>query len=393
LLTKKRGNNEGTIVKRADGRWMASMTLGRDPQSGKVKRASFYGTTRAAVATKLATALRDHHQGVFTPPQRLTVGHWLQIWLDDYKRPTVRPKTYESYASQLRLHLVPALGHVPLAELRPHQVQHFYNTLATQVSARTVRYNHSLLHDALSLAAKHQKVARDVTMLCTAPRLQTVERPTLTVPSVTTRLFPALVGERLQAAIVLACCTGMRRGELVGLRWADVDLPQARLQVRQTAVRLARAGAPGDGGRKTHIVFQDPKTPKSRRPLPLPALCVQALRAHRARQAQERLLWGGTYPDGELVFSQENGQPLEGKTLNRVLTRVLRRAGLPHVRLHDLRHTFATWLLEQGENPKTVSQLLGHTRVQITLDLYSHVTLAVEHQAIARLGETLEGRR
>lgn len=387
-MAKKRGNGEGSIAKRTDGRWMASLTIGRDPQTGKLRRASLYGKTRQEVATKLAQALRDKSHGVFVAPHRMTVSEWLQIWLHDYKRPAVRPKTFESYEQQIRLHITPALGHIPLTDLRPHHLQHFYNTLHQQVSACTVRHNHAILRQALALAEQHQRLAHNPAPLCTLPRIVVPERTTLAVTQVTQALFPALEGHRLGAAIVVACGTGLRRGEVLGVRWADIDLQRSLLSVRQIAVRLR---LPFGQKRLTQIVMREPKTPQSRRTIPLPAVCVQALRQHKARQAQERLLCGNAYTDLDLVFCREDGTALEAKTFNRALARVLRQTGLPHVRFHDLRHTFATWMLEQGEHPKTVSVLLGHTKVGITLDLYSHVSLELEQQAIQRLNRTLEG--
>jgi integrase len=200
-------------------------------------------------------------------------------------------------------------------------------------------------------------------------------------------VLPHLTGERLGVAIVLACGTGLRRGELLGLRWQDVDLSQALLQVRQA---LARLYAP-QAGKKTQLVMQAPKTAQSRRTIPLPAVCVQALRQHRARQAEEKLTLGPAYRDQGLVFCQEDGTPLNPAAVNRCFTRALRRAGLPHLRLHDLRHTFATWMLELGESPKTVQTLLGHSTVAITLDLYSHVSLELEKKAVTRLNAALTG--
>lgn len=387
-MAKRRGHNEGTIVKRRDGRWMASMTLGRDSATGKTRRISFYGKTRQEVATKLTHALRDHHYGVFVAPEKITLGEWLRIWLEEYKRPGVRPKTMESYEQQIRLHILPALGHITLTALRPHHLQHFYNQLAQHVSARTVRHNHAVLHNALALAEKHRRLIANVSTLCTLPHVKQTEWPTLTVTDVTERLMPCLEEHRLGAAILLACGTGLRRGEILGLRWMDVDLRKEVLTVRQAAVRLA---IPSSAGRKTQIVLQDVKTDKSRRTIPVPGLCLKALRRQKARQAQERLQWGAAYADRDLVFCQVDGRPLEGKTLNRALTQLLRQAGLPHVRVHDLRHTFATWMLEQGEHPKVVSTLLGHARIGITLDLYTHVSLEVEQRAMQRLNQALEG--
>jgi integrase len=387
-MPKKRGNGEGTIVKRSDGRWMASLTLGRDPQTGVLKRASFYGKTRAEVALRLAQALRDQAHGVFVAPHALTVQSWLSTWLTTYKQPALRPLSVERYGRLIRKHLTPVLGHLPLRELRPEHLQQFYTAqLARGMAPRTVRQLHTLLHGALAQAEKTGLVARNVSRLTTPPRARVQERPTLSVTQMTQAVLPHLTGERLGVVIVLACGTGLRRGELLGLRWQDVDLSQALLQVRQA---LARLHAP-QAGKKTQLVMQAPKTAQSRRTIPLPAVCVQTLRQHRARQAEKKLTLGPAYRDQGLVFCQEDGTPLNPAAVNRCFTRALRRAGLPHLRLHNLRHTFATWMLELGESPKTVQTLLGHSTVATTLDLYSHVSLELEKQAVTRLNAALTG--
>jgi integrase len=279
-MAKKRGNGEGTIVKRADGRWMAVITIGRAPVTGKLKRATFYGKTRQEAAAHLADALWDKAHGVFVAPHQTTVGEWLAIWLTTYKQPAVRPLTFQSYAQQIRLHITPALGHLALKDLRPEQVQHFYNSyLVKGLSPRLAKYWHVILHNALRHAEKNGLVVRNVTTLCTPPRQSRTARSVLTVHQIAQTLFPAITEDRLGAAIIVACGTGLRRGEVLGLRWQDVDMLPAVVHVRQTVVRIT---APSRDGAKTQLIFQDPKTAQSRRTVPLPAFCLLALRQHRA---------------------------------------------------------------------------------------------------------------
>jgi integrase len=182
--------------------------------------------------------------------------------------------------------------------------------------------------------------------------------------------------------------TGLRRGELLGLRWCDVDLKTGILQVRQTLVRTKNH----DKG-KTQIIFSNPKTPLSRRDIPILEECLTELRQHRARQAEEKLMLGQAYEDSGLVFCQPGGKPIDPRNFNRRFSQVLQQAGLPHIRLHDSRHTFATLLLEQGISPKTVQAMLGHSSAKITLDIYSHVTLDLEKQAAEKLNVALTGRK
>jgi integrase len=387
-MAKKRGNNEGSISKRKDGLWQAAITTGRDPTTGKLKRATFYAKTRKEAAEKLSKALRDKAQGAFAAPHKLTLGEWLDTWLWEYKKPKLRPITFDSYEMLVRRHLKPALGHIPLRDLRPEHLQRFYNEKAREgFSARTVRYLHTTLHSTLAQAEKNQLVVRNVSKLTEPPSEARKEMRTLSLTQVADTLLPAIKDNRLYAAIFLLFMAGLRRGELLALRWRDIDLKEGVLQVRQT---LVSARNHNEG--RTQIVFSNPKTPQSRRTIPIPEECLIALKQHKVRQAEDRLMLGPAYEDYGLVFCQPDGRPIDPRNFNRQFSRVLQEAGLPHIRLHDSRHTFATLLLEQGISPKTVQTMLGHSSAKITLDIYSHVTLDLEKQAAAKLNAALTRR-
>ena len=387
-MAKRRGNNEGSIVKRNDGRWMARISVGRDPKSGTLKRAYFYGKTRQEVAEQLTKALHDHKQGTFAAPHKLTLGAWLDTWLIDYKKPRIRPVTFDTYTLLVRRHLKPSLGHIALRELRPEHVHRYQNEKGKQgLDARTIRLHHVVLSNALAQAEKNGLVTRNVCRLVVPPRHTRKERGTLTVEQVTTQFLPALQDDRLYAAYLTLFMGGLRRGELLGLRWQDIDLTAGVLHVRQTLVRVCTHAA----GTKTRLVFQEPKTETSRRAVPLPEVCLAALRHHKARQAEGRLLLGQAYQKHGLVFAQADGTPIDPRRINLYFTQALKRAGLPAIRLHDARHTYATWMLEQGVSPKVVQTMLGHSSISITLDVYSHVSLALEKQAAATLNAALTG--
>jgi integrase len=384
-MAKKRGNNEGSITRRSDGRWMAQVTIGRDSKTGKPKRATFYGKTRQEVAEKLTKALRERQQGTFVAPHKLTLGEWLDTWLWEYKQPTLRPLSFDHYETVIRRYLKPALGHIPLQDLRPEQVQSYYNEQVQYgFEASTLRHHHVALSQALALAETHALVARNVARQAAPPRLTHKERHTLTVDEVTTRLLPALKSHRLYAAFLVFFTTGLRRGEVAGLRWQDIDGQAAVLHIRQALVRTKNHAI----GR-TELVKQEPKTAYSRRTIPLLDICQAALRHHRAQQAEEKLQLGPGYTDQGLVFCRANGAPIDPGTLDRVFRLALKRAGVPAIRLHDARHTFATWMLEQGVSPKVVQTMLGHSSIKITMDLYSHVSLDLERQAAATLNAAL----
>jgi len=276
--------------------------------------------------------------------------------------------------------------------LRPEHLQHFYNEKAQQgLSARTVRYCHTLLYGALVQAEKNQLIARNVSTLTELPREARKEMRTLTLDQVTAKLLPAIAQDRLFAAIFLAFGTGLRLGELLALRWKDIDFKAGTLQVRQTLVRVKNHHAPAGEGR-TRLLIQEPKTQHSRRTVPIPEECLAALHQHKARQAEEKLRLGPAYQDHGLVFCRPDGAPMAPEMFVKSFERLIAQAGLPPIRFHDTRHTFATLMLELGESPKTVQTMLGHSRVAITLDIYSHVSLELEKKAAAKLNAALTGR-
>jgi integrase len=209
------------------------------------------------------------------------------------------------------------------------------------------------------------------------PRAVRKEIHTLTLDQLTEKLLPAIAKDRFFAAIFLAFGTRLRRGELLALRWRDVDVKAGILHARQTLVRITNHGATKAEGR-TQLIFQEPKISPSRRTIPIPEECLAALKQHKARQAEEKLLLGQAYQDHGLVFCQADGKPIDSRNFLRSFDRIIEQAGLPPSRVRDARHTFATLMLELRESPKTVQTMLGHSRVAITLDIYSHVRVELE---------------
>ena len=357
MSRQRRGHGEGSIYRRPDGRWTATIDLGW--QGGRRRRKFLYGKTRAEVAQKLAIALKAHRDGQVFGDERTTVEQFLRAWLRSIE-PSVGPRTWIRYEELIRLHAVPHIGRVRLTRLGARQLDQLYGELVQAgLSPTTVVQLHRILHHALRDAMRWNLVARNATELVTPPRKARHDFVTFT-PEQARCFLDVVKGDRLEALYILALTTGMREGELFGLRWADVNLAAGAL----------------------HLVKQL-KTQSSRRQVLLVSVAVDALGRHLARQREERLLLGLGWDDHGLVFTNTVGKPLHpSKFLQRSFYPLLERAGLPRIRFHDLRHSAATLLLGLGIHPKIVSEMLGHSQIAITLDLYSHVTATMQQEAV-----------
>lgn len=377
----RRGHNEGSIYKRSDGRWVASLTLG----DGSGKRREFYGKTRQEVARRLAAAKRDLDAGIPLGDESQTVGKYLDSWLTAVRPPRVDERTWMGYEQHVRNHLGPGLGAVRLSRLTAQAVQEFYGEkLQGGLASTTVHHIHATLHAALEAAVRLGVVGRNVTDYVDAPPVRTKEMRPLSRDE-SRALLAASTSHRLEAFFVLALATGMREGELMALTWANVDAEASVVRVRQSVQR------PKGGGWR----FKVPKTKRSRRQIAVSDEVMAALHAHRSRQLQERLLVGPAWTDLDLVFPSMVGTPLSPRTLlYRTFRPLLVKAGIADpagVRIHDLRHTAATLALGGRVNPKVVSEMLGHASVAITLDLYSHVVPDMQQDAAAVMGRLLFG--
>ncbi len=374
----RRGPQEGTIYQRKDGRWATGVHMGY--QDGRRVRKWVIGHTRAEVAAKLAPVLKARDERRPVPNQRERLGPFLRRWLDEIAKPTIRASTYDSYDDILRLHLIPGLGRIAIAKLTPAEVQAFLNAKsASGLSPRRVQYLHAVLRRALVTAERWGIASRNVAKLVDPPRVTRHEIRPLT-PDQAHRLLEAAVGDRLDALYVTALGTGLRQGELLGLRWEDVDLEGRRLQVRHSLARV-------DGKLK----LLEPKTERSRRIVVLPEVVVAALRAHRTRQRMERLVAGSHWVDSGHVFATTIGTPIEAAAVTRAFQRALARAGLPHSRFHDLRHAAATFLLAQGFTLEDVKNLLGHSSIVLTSNTYGHVLEGRQQQVAAGMDAALNG--
>ena len=375
-MARKRGNGEGSITRRKDGLYMARYTV--ETAIG-AKRKTLYGKTRGEVSEKLIKAMADRDDGLVFDADNLKVGEYLERWLVDSVLDTVRPTTYERYEQIVRIHVRPALGSVKLKNLTPVHVRGLYREkLEAGLSARTVQYIHVTLHKALKQAVQDGLIPRNATEAVKAPQVRREEMRPLSAEQVKVLLEVAR-GDRLEALYVLAIHTGLRQGELLGLKWEDVDLESGTLRVRRTLV-TAKGGP----------VLTAPKTKGSRRSVKLTQGAVEALRSHLKHQLQEIDRAGSLWRENGLMFASESGEPLDRRYLTSCRYKaLLKRAELPMIRFHDLRHTCATLLLSKNVNPKIVSEMLGHASIAITLDTYSHVLPNMRDQAAAAMEEAL----
>jgi integrase len=373
----KRGNGEGSIYKQREGLWAASITV--DTAEGR-RRKYFYGKTRKEVQEKLAAAFHERQQGTIVTSPNQTVEQFLTHWLTVH-RPSVRPRTHERYEGFARLHVVPVIGKVQLQKLSAQHIQSLYaRKLEEGLSPTTVNTLHMMLHRALKDAVRWGLIARNVCDLVSPPRRARYEFKPLTKEQAQ-RLLAALHGHNMEALFVLALTTGMRRGEILALKWQDVNFDQNMLHVRRIFTRA----------KGQRYVEAEPKTEKSRRSVMLPPITVELLKQHQVRQQQEKLEAGEFWQDHDLVFCTALGTPLNpNKVLERFKT-VLKKGGLPDIRFHDLRHSTATMLLSMGVHPKVVQELLGHNQISMTMDIYSHVLPTMQQEAMGKMNDALRG--
>lgn len=392
-MAQRRAHGEGTIHRRPDGRWAAQITVGYDTRAvvGKdgtettrrvQKRRTVYGKTRKEVVEKLNDLQSEIRRGMDTDPNRITVSAYLARWMRDAVAPTVRPVTAVSYQRTIDAHTGP-IAHLRLQELKPMHLQQLYSDrLAAGKSKRTVQYLHSILHRALDRAVKWQLLARNPADAVEAPRPDRREVQAVTTDDVW-RVLGAFEGSRLYPLVYTAVMTGCRRGELLALRWSDIDMTRGAISINRTLEELSA----------TQVVFTEPKTARSRRSIPVSADVIAVLQKHQVRLAKEKLEAGELYEDNGLVFPTERGRPYMPQKVTAMFRLILQQAGVKRIRLHDLRHAHATLLLTAGTNLKVVSERLGHSTIQITGDIYSHVLPTLQESATRKLGAMMAKNR
>lgn len=386
MASKKRVRRRGTITQRGSDQWLVRVTLGYE--AGKQIRVNRVIRGTKQDADKALTRLtREADEGLAVRTSRQSLGEWLKEWLDAWCN-DVRDRTREDYRWILSRYLPPSLSATRLERLSAGDIQRWLNDLSSGVvtgkplSARTVRYAHSVVRAALNRALKIGRVSRNVSTLVDLPRQQRKELTVLSVDEAK-QFLAAAADERGGALLTLLLLTGLRPSEALALRWTDLDLDRTSGGVLRVNRSVARSST---GAWK----FVEPKTNKSRRAIVLTTIETRMLERHRRTQAEEKLAAGKAYSDFGLIFATELGTPFTvGNVRRRFLARVLQRASLPHMRLYDLRHSSATLLLALGEHPKLVAERLGHSTTRLTLDTYSHVLPTMQARSAERLSSAL----
>ena len=382
IMPKRRANGEGNIRKRKDGRWEGRYTVGHDPETGKAIIKNVLGKTQAEVKEKLKKAIEENVGIDYGRAKTYTVGNWLGVWYENYAKIKMRPSTYLTYHGYIENHIKPQLGKIPLNDLTTLHLQQFYKKLLAEgrverieaqkqpkgLSAKTVRNIHQIISSALKLAVEQRLIARNPADGCALPKAERKEMQTLPVEQLTSFLREAK-DSGVFALYYIDLTTGLRRGELLGLKWSDIDLEKGDLRVQRQIGRI-------DG----KIIEMPLKTKNAYRTLPLSADAISVLKIQKCKVG-----------NCEWVFPSPTGGPMSPDSVLHMLHRVLKRAGLPKVRFHDLRHTFATLALQNGVDIKTVSGMLGHFSAGFTLDTYAHVTTSAKREAAKTMGSILSG--
>ena len=381
-MAKKRANGEGSIRKRKDGRWEGRYTAGHDPETGKAIYKNVLGRSQAEVKEKLKQAIEETQALDVTKAGKYTVGEWMEVWFQDYAKIKVRPSSHQTYQGYIQNHIRPNIGDIPLEKLTSLDLQKLYKKLLAQgrvdrleakgqpkgLSAKTVRNIHQILSSALKLAQEQRLILTNPAEGCALPRVEHQEMKTLTTVQLAF-FFREARESGVFELYYLELATGLRRGELLGLKWEDIDLERGDLRVRRQVSRI-----------NGEVVEAPLKTKNAYRTLPLAEDTVSVLKEQRRKVGNSP--W---------VFPSPNGGPISPDSVLHMLHRVLKRAGLPKVRFHDLRHTFATLALQNGVDVKTVSGMLGHFSAGFTLDTYAHITSAAQRQAAKTMENVLSG--
>lgn len=363
--------------------WQVVVETGSGEKRSRIYR-NVRGTKKEAEMLK-AKLLSELQSGDFVQPSRVTLGSYLREWYDNHVVPNLSPASADGYRINIEKHIIPALGGVLLQELRPIHLQRFYRGKMTDkgdekgLSAKSVLYIHRNIHAALEQAVRMQMIPRNPASLVPLPKAERYEARVYSEKQLR-ELVAAAKGTDMELPIALAATLGLRRGELLGLRWSSVDFGGKRIYIQDNLVSTSKG-----------TISKSPKSKTSIRAVDIPDGLLPLLKKHRKGQARNRLLMGKEYCPGDFVCCQTNGMHYNPGYFSKKFKDFLEKMGLPHIRLHDLRHSFATLLLQYGIEAKVASEMLGHSSVGITLDLYTHVPAGMKSSAAQKVGKGILG--
>ncbi|MFF5391162.1 tyrosine-type recombinase/integrase [Streptomyces sp. NPDC013012] len=375
---KRNPNGAGTITQRKDGRFQAAVYV-LQPDGTRARKFA-YGKTWAECDTKRRALLDKVASGTPVPTRSAKLSEWLAHWLESIVRPRRKLSTYDKYEAHVRLYLSPMLGTKRLESLSVPDVRRFLLQLEKKTTAATAKESHRVLRTALSAACREELIVRNVAKLVEPPRAAVRDLSPWSLDE-TLDFLAAARRDPLYAAFVLAIAMGLRRGEIVGLRWNDIDLENRVLLVRQQVQR--RRG----------VLYNDETKGRRSRAIPLPAMCLAPLRRHRMRQKTTYEAAGTEWTTAGYVFATRTGRPVEPRNVHRSFVRVGEAAGLRPIRLHDARHGCATLLTAAGVAPRVVMEILGHSQISLTMDVYTHVVQDTQREAISHMDRLLTRKR
>ncbi|MEU4124275.1 site-specific integrase [Streptomyces virginiae] len=379
MARKKNPNGAGSIWQRPDGRYEARAYV---PQpDGTRRRKTVYGKTWEECDTKRQELVRRDRQGIPTPTRSAKLSEWLPYWLETFVRQDRKKTTYAKYETHVRLYLIPHLGSKRLETLGVPDVRRMVAAVTAQASAATAKESHRVLRSALTAANREELISRNVVMLVPAPRVVQRELKPWDLDETLTFL-EASRRDPLYAAFVLAVALGLRRGEILGLRWSDIDLDRRTLTVRNQIQRVQKE------------LYADTTKNRRSRVIPLPRMCVAPLRWQRMRQvALQAAAKDKEWEESDYVFTTRTGRPIEPRNISRSFERIGEGAGLPRIRLHDARHGCATLLFAAGVAPRVVMEILGHSQIAVTMNIYTHVADGGRREAMGHMDRLLRRRR
>lgn len=395
---KRAPNGNGTVRQRKDGRWEAIYTVGRDPGTGKLIRKSVYGETSEDAARKLRAATAAIDEQTYVEPEKMPLRQWLTVWLAEYTN-NIKPGTLKTYESNVRLHISPAMGAIRLMDLRPHDIQKFINSLGKPrtvtdkkgakkekpgLSPKMSKNIHGTLHKALDTAVRIGYIKANPAGRTDLPRIDRQEVQPLEGEQIDAFLN-AIKGSPSEPIFFVAIYTGMRLSEILGLQWKCVDFKKGTIKIdKQLLIKR---------GKGTERTFGTPKNGKTRTIKPAPAV-MDKLNAVRLAQNEAKLKAGAVWGNElGLVFTDAIGNTIPHATVEHRFKRIVTSIDLPDRRFHDLRHTYATEAIRLGIPIKTISESLGHYSVAFTMDVYGHVTEAMQDDAAARIQAAIEARK